>query len=102
MGELNKSWWLGRWRLLFGYCPACNSGAPLMRDCPICNGYSQASGHTFPPAKGLRRFWLLKFWMWRRGQGIPVEKPGDYYDAKLDHYVIAAWNRRAEQKGRDK
>lgn len=27
----------GRWRLLFGFCPQCNSDAPEMYECPICD-----------------------------------------------------------------
>lgn len=28
---------LGRWRLLFGNCPSCNSDAPEMYDCNTCD-----------------------------------------------------------------
>ena len=27
---------LGKWRLLFGFCPECNSDAPKLYDCPVC------------------------------------------------------------------
>jgi len=30
---------IGRWRLLFGFCPACNSDAPELYDCRVCNWY---------------------------------------------------------------
>ena len=26
----------GAWRLLFGFCPMCNSDAPLLYDCYVC------------------------------------------------------------------
>jgi hypothetical protein len=26
----------GRWRLLFGFCPQCNSDAPELYDCVVC------------------------------------------------------------------
>ena len=27
---------LGKWRLLFGFCPECNSDAPKLYECPVC------------------------------------------------------------------
>lgn len=30
-------YWRGRWRLLLGFCPLCNSSPPR-RICPICQG----------------------------------------------------------------
>lgn len=27
----------GRLRLNFGFCPQCNSDAPKLYDCPVCN-----------------------------------------------------------------
>lgn len=26
----------GQFRMLFGLCPACNSDAPKLYDCPVC------------------------------------------------------------------
>jgi len=28
---------VGKWRLLFGFCPQCNSDAPELYECPVCN-----------------------------------------------------------------
>lgn len=28
---------VGKWRLLFGFCPQCNSDAPELYACPVCN-----------------------------------------------------------------
>lgn len=40
----------GRFRLLFGFCPNCNSDAPELYDCPVCE-------HN--------RFYLKNYW-WKR------------------------------------
>ena len=48
---------VGKFRLLHGFCPMCNSDAPELYDCPVCNYYSQASGHKFPPEKETKEKW---------------------------------------------
>lgn len=30
------NWWIGKFRLLFKFCPECNSDAPKVYDCPVC------------------------------------------------------------------
>jgi hypothetical protein len=47
-----------RFRVALGYCPLCNSDAPELDDCPLCDGYHTARGDTFPPPKELKRKWL--------------------------------------------
>lgn len=37
MARLLRLLW-GRWRLIRGYCPSCNSDAPAIGRCGICNG----------------------------------------------------------------
>lgn len=36
-------------------CPMCNSDAPELYDCPVCDWYKG----PFPPSKGLRAKWLI-------------------------------------------
>lgn len=37
----------GRWRLLWGFCPACNSDAPGVYDCQVCGGWqTPGDGHV--------------------------------------------------------
>lgn len=40
----------GRWRLLFGLCPECNSDAPELYDCPVCE-YKRAP----------KQYWWVRF-----------------------------------------
>lgn len=41
----------GRFRLLFGFCPNCNSDAPKIYDCKVCEG-----GKYY-----LQNYWWKKF-----------------------------------------
>lgn len=43
-----------RYKASMGFCPSCNSDAPEVDDCPICDSW----GGSFPPPKELRRKWL--------------------------------------------
>lgn len=49
----------GKWRLLFGFCPACNSDAPEMYDCTVCQWY-RTSDHGMP-SKTLKKIWWSRF-----------------------------------------
>lgn len=46
-----------RWRVWWGFCPACNSDAPALYECPVCRYYS---GH-YPPTRFRRRRWLRRY-----------------------------------------
>lgn len=50
-------YWGGKWRLLLGFCPMCNSDAPELYDCPCCHYYSSGSGDKFPPTKATKINW---------------------------------------------
>ena len=43
-----------RFRAALGCCPLCNSDAPEIDECPLCDGYHAARGDTFPPAKKVK------------------------------------------------
>lgn len=47
-----------RYRVALGFCPLCNSDAPELDECPLCNGYHTARGDEFPPPKALKKLWL--------------------------------------------
>jgi len=49
----------GHWRLLFGFCPSCNSDAPEIDICSVCNGYRYPQ--IFPPPKDIKRQWWEYF-----------------------------------------
>jgi hypothetical protein len=49
----------GRWRLLFGFCPKCNSDAPEIYDCMICDWYRTSEKGM--PSNGVKRQWWNKF-----------------------------------------
>ena len=44
-------------RAFRGYCPRCNSEAPAIDVCRVCEGYCG----TFPPPSVLPAHWLVKF-----------------------------------------
>lgn len=45
-------YWLGRYHLRMGYCPACNSSPPRL-DCLVCHGARQY-GPSITPLDQLR------------------------------------------------
>lgn len=47
-----------RYRVALGCCPMCNSDAPELDDCPLCEGYHAARGDDSPPPKELKQRWL--------------------------------------------
>jgi hypothetical protein len=49
----------GRIRLLFGFCPKCNSDAPKMYNCNVCNWYQ--TGLSGMPSKQTKIEWLQRF-----------------------------------------
>jgi hypothetical protein len=46
----------GRYRMLYSFCPACNSAAPEIDTCPICSGY-RWSKEGKPTKYALREWW---------------------------------------------
>jgi len=62
---------IGKYRLMFGFCPLCNSDAPELDFCPVCKSYSSSRGDKFPPEKETKdRWWkgyheiiLMKRWI---------------------------------------
>ena len=42
----------GKLRMLFGFCPYCNSSAPLLYNCPVCRYY-----HGYYPSKVTKQIW---------------------------------------------
>lgn len=51
---------LGRWRMLWGLCPACNSDAPEIDGCRVCLGF-RWSVNGGPPPKEIKAWWWEKF-----------------------------------------
>jgi len=47
----------GRWRLWWGFCPHCNSDAPELYDCPVCEYYRGA----YPPSPETKQRWWSRF-----------------------------------------
>lgn len=44
---------IGKLRMLLGFCPCCNSSAPELYDCAVCNFYHG----KFPPSSATKRLW---------------------------------------------
>ena len=42
-----------KWRLFFGFCPKCNSDAPAIDSCNVCNGE-----RSYPPSKHKKQTWF--------------------------------------------
>lgn len=49
----------GWWRLLFGFCPKCNSDAPELYDCKVCEWYR--SSDKGMPNKATKKIWWSRF-----------------------------------------
>ncbi len=47
----------GRWRMLWGFCPMCNSDAPKIYDCPVCSGLPK----LWPPNYFVKQEWWKNF-----------------------------------------
>jgi hypothetical protein len=62
---------VGKSRLLYGFCPACNSDAPEVDRCEVCLGYRSADGVCeFPPSDARKAVWLKR---WMEGKGVRGE-----------------------------
>ena len=44
---------IAKYRLFFGFCPKCNSDAPAIDACNVCNGE-----RSYPPSKHKKMTWL--------------------------------------------
>lgn len=65
---------VGAMRMLFGFCPECNSDAPELGTCKVCEGYHATSiGYTFPPIPETKDRWKRRFLMARCIHGFPME-----------------------------
>ncbi len=42
-------------------CPMCNSDAPELDNCPICDGYHQSKGDEYPPDILILKGWSLLY-----------------------------------------
>lgn len=59
---------VGKSRLLYGFCPACNSDAPEVDRCEVCLGYRSADGVCeFPPSDARKAVWRKR---WMEGKGV--------------------------------
>lgn len=64
---------LGSCRIAFGFCPECNSDAPEVDSCPVCEGYrSSELGHTHPPLPATCKKWWERFTQSRCIHGYPM------------------------------
>lgn len=55
------SHYIGMHRIMLGFCPICNSDAPELYDCDLCEGYHTAKGDPFPPSKELKDKWREEY-----------------------------------------
>lgn len=57
LNDYNWNRLLAWWRVKWGFCPACNSDAPLIDNCPVCLNYRG----KYPPIKKVTDFWMSNF-----------------------------------------
>jgi hypothetical protein len=53
-----NNWIIGKWRLVWKLCPNCNSDAPKLYDCEVCN-YDTQSFHRWN--KTIKNLWWNKY-----------------------------------------
>ena len=58
-------------RLRSGFCPACNSDAPEMYDCKVCEAWNHHNRPTWPPPKEEIEKWRVRYFV----GNSPVVKP---------------------------
>ena len=51
----------GKFRTSMGFCPLCNSDAPEIDDCPICEDYRLIKNDQFPPPQSVINFWREEY-----------------------------------------
>ena len=59
-----KKWLLlfrGKERLFWGFCPCCNSDAPVEDNCQICLGGIREFGIPWPPDKEMKKLWWKRY-----------------------------------------
>lgn len=49
----------GKWRLFWGLCPACNSDAPELYDCTVCQWYRTSERGM--PDKTIKQAWWERY-----------------------------------------
>lgn len=62
---------VGRYRLFWGFCPECNSDAPKLYDCRICDAYG-TSRQGYPVPEGTKRTWWARFLADRCEHNVPI------------------------------
>ncbi len=50
-----------RMRLFFGTCPACNSDAPELDHCKVCQGVTWNDRSGRPPSRIVKSVWLRNY-----------------------------------------
>lgn len=67
---------VGGIRIFFGFCPECNSDAPEVDSCPVCDRYrSIGVGMEFPPSAARKALWWERFTQSRCTHGFPMSVP---------------------------
>lgn len=62
---------LGAWHFLFRFCPLCNSSAPELYDCPVCE-YNKAP----------KKYWWERFISYLNGDPMVTYRPEKYENKK--------------------
>lgn len=57
----------GRIRMAHNQCPCCNSSAPAVDNCPVCDGYDYTPAVTeYPPANWRKKEWCIRYALYLR------------------------------------
>lgn len=65
---------IGAWRYFWRLCPLCNSDAPELYTCPVCE-YNHAP----------REFWKQRYIAWLYGESMPTFRDEE------EKYVPTSW-----------
>ena len=66
--SIANKWLVGKWRLYWNFCPECNSFAPKVQCCDVCQGDMHS---TFHWSKEVERMWWQRFAL-KHGLPIPL------------------------------
>lgn len=62
-----KQWIVGRWRMLFGMCPACGSEPPKIKECTVCD---YRSNYNNRPRRLDMQYWWNRYVLYCNKTGI--------------------------------
>lgn len=87
----------GRWRLYWGFCPACNSDAPAINTCPVCKARERVhpSG-AYPPSDAEKAEWWQRFIAPPAPANCCMVFVGEHWLKRSWRFILQAYHRHQE------